>query len=191
MATAKKDAKDEQRKETPTNTPQAEPTPNRDTRVTTKRARVSGTLAKPVYLIHDGVSEVTVPATTREVVVDDPEDERFAKLDPKPDVGDVITEVVTPETTQKITLPKNSRFGTRKVRVAYEIVDAQEAENLRARGFREATAEEVERSTRDENKRSGGRSIDEIAAEQREKAQANLRRTTGGSFRRRRDDDEE
>jgi len=189
MATATK--REEQRKESPVNTPQPEPTANKDVRVVKNRKRVSGTLAKPIYLIHDGTFEVKVPAITREVVVDDPDDERFADLDPKPEVGDVVHEVVVPETTVKDALPKDSRYGRLKIGVAYEITDVQEAKDLRRRGFREATEAEIEASGKAERRRSGGKTIDEIAAEQREKAQANFRRTTRGAFRARRDDDNE
>lgn len=164
----------------PTATTQPEPSANRDTRVPIRRKRVKGTLKEPVYLIHHGKFEVKVPAVTRETIIDDPDDERY---------GEVVTEEVVAETISKGELPKDSRFGRRKVGVAHEIVDIQEAEDLKARGFVPATKEEIENSARAEKSKNGGKTIDEIAAEQRVKAQQSLRRTRGGT--RTRETDEE
>lgn len=139
----------------------------RDSRVPNKHPRVGGKLAEPVYLIHDGNYEVTVPAITRERVITDADDEKF---------GDVVEETLVDEYESKGKHPKGTRLGTRKVGVAHEITDAAEAKALRARGFRDATEGEITASA----KAQGGKSIEQIAAEQREKAQANFKRMTGG-----------
>lgn len=188
MATAKKP---EDKKESAVSQAQQEPPATKDVRVATgKRPRVSGTLAKPIYLIHDGKFEVTVPAVKREIIVDDLESERFSHLDLKGvEPGDVVEEVVVEGYVTSGDLPKNSRYGRRKIGVAHEITDAQEAEDLKAKGFRVATAEEIKAGVKAANRRNGGKSIDEIAAEQRVLAQKNLKRGARG-FRTRDEDNE-
>lgn len=167
MATSK--GNDQRDPKSATAAVQPEAVPTKDTRVPTKRQRVRGRLSKPVYLIHDGKSTVTIPAVTEERVVTDESD---------PEFGNVVTETLVEEETRAIPLAKNSRYGSRKIGVAHEITDSAEAEALRGKGFRDATQEEIKASEAEVRKSGGGKTIDEIAAEQRQLAQANLRRTT-------------
>lgn len=150
------------------------PDPERSGRATTaptgKRPRVMGRLAKPVYLIHHGKFEVTIPAETREIVVTDPDAENF---------GDIVEETVVEEYAVKGELPKGSRYGSRRVGVAHEVWDAAEAERLREKGFVEASEAEVKKSSEIGGSKRGGMTTDEIAMQERERALRNYRTMTG------------
>ena len=136
---------------------------------TGRRPRVSGRMAKPVYLIHHGKFEVTIPAETREVVMNDPEDE---------DYGKVVYEEIVPEYTAKGDLPKGSRFGSRKIGVAHEVWDAHEAKRLKERGFVEATEAEVKKAS----SAKGSVNTDAMAEQERQRALKKFR-TGGGAMR--------
>jgi hypothetical protein len=127
---------------------------------TGKRPRVVGRLAHPVYLIHHGKFEVEIPAETREIVVNDPEDENF---------GNVVVEEVVPAYKVKGDLPPGSRYGSRKVGVAHEVIDAAEAEDLKRKGFVTATDAEIKKS---EKMGTSSLAVDRIAARDRERAAA-------------------
>lgn len=131
-----------------------------------KKAKATGTLAKPVYLIHHGNFTAKVAATTQERVVSDENDPQF---------GEVVTEEVTPEHEVKGALPKGSRFGNRKIGVAHEVTSKAEAEAMKARGFVEATEAEIKAS----EKTPGGKSLDDVAAAERVRAEEKLRRFEG------------
>lgn len=127
---------------------------------TGKRPKIAGKLSKPLYLIHHGKFESTIPAVTREVVITDPDAEDF---------GSVVTETVVDEYDVKGTLPKGTKYGSRRIGVAHEIWDAAEAEALKAKGFVEATKAELEHSTK-ESAAAAGIDTDELAMRERERA---------------------
>lgn len=131
------------------------------------RPRVTGRRAKPVYLIHDGGMELTIPAETREYIIQDVDD---------PHYGEVATETVIEEYTAKGRLPRGTRFGSRKINTVHEIWDKAEEQALRARGFREASDAEVKRET---VKSLNTANIDYVAAKERDRAQDRLRRMGG------------
>lgn len=161
MAT-KKDKQEE-----PSAISQVPPTPD-ESRVTTSskgpRPRVAGKLATAVYLIHRGKFSSEVPAVTRERIETDATSEDF---------GNVIVEEIAPAYTVEGALPKDARFGNRKVRVVHEVWDAQEAADMKRRGFEPASDADMKQWEKGADQ---AQSLDRLAAAERVRAHKNLRR---------------
>jgi hypothetical protein len=128
------------------------------------RPRVAGKLAKPVYLIHRGKFTTTIPEVTRERVITDPDDKDF---------GSVVEEVVVDAYEVSGKLPKDARFGNRKIGVVHEVWDAEERDAMVRRGFETATEAELDAHSKSAAKNM---TLDQIAAAERVRAQKNLRR---------------
>lgn len=92
-----------------------------------------------VFLIHRGLHNFVVPAVTKEVYITNPNAKNF---------GSGVVEVVEPEYSFVAELPKGTKFGNYKIGEAYAIYESAVADQLRKRGFEDATDAEISVSTR-------------------------------------------